>query len=119
MFEGDETTSKLRLFSPIVGFAISHGFSGGPALGELNRARAMHDYAVDAALPDIRKQIQRGDMAGAVERMTELGVPAGLQRFYIRTSLDPATRLSGRTLRDFYLYGTEEQKQRFEKALSR
>src|SRR5258707_11696598 len=98
MFEGDETTSKLRLFSPIVGFAISHGFSGGPALGELNRARAMHDYAVDAALPHIRKQIQRGDMAVAVERMTELGGPAGLPRFFNRPTPFSATLLTGPAL---------------------
>jgi hypothetical protein len=39
-----------------------------------------------------------------------------LQRFYIKTSLQPATRLGGRTLRDFYNYATEEQRARFERA---
>ncbi len=119
MLKGDETTSKLRLFGPMAGLAFSHGYPGGPAAGELYHARAMHDYAVDAALPAIRKEILNGNIDGARDWMTKLGVPPGLQRFYIRTSEDPATRLSGRTLRDFYLYGTPEQKQRFEKARSR
>jgi hypothetical protein len=48
--------------------------------------------------------------------MNELKIPGGLQQFYIRTSLNPATRLQGRTLKDFYQYATPEQRQRLENA---
>src|SRR5258707_12171597 len=119
MLKGDETTSKLRLFGPMAGLAFSHGYPGGPAAGELYHARAMHDYAVDAALPAIRKEILNGNIDGARDWMTKLGVPPGLQRFYIRTSEDPWRRLSARTLRGFYLNGTPEHKQRFVKAQER
>jgi hypothetical protein len=49
-------------------------------------------YQVSATLPDIRRQTQRGDMTGATERMRSLWIAAGLQRLYIKTTLDPATR---------------------------
>lgn len=114
--DGDPKVNVAQAFGPVAGVTFSKGAPGGPAVGELYQAHAMHNYAVDAALPDIRKQIQRGDVDGARDRMTELGIAPGLQRFYIRTSIDPATRLGGRTLRDFYLYGTPEQKQRLENA---
>jgi len=112
--EGDAKVNALQAFGPIAGVTFSKGTPGGPAIGELYHAREMHDYAVQAQLPDIRKQIQRGDVQGARDRMTELGVPAGLQRYYIRTSQNPSLRLSPKALRDFYLYGTPEQKQRME-----
>ncbi|MDO8596634.1 MAG: hypothetical protein Q7R45_08420 [Sulfuricaulis sp.] len=116
--EGDAKVNALQAFGPVGGFTFSKGAPGGPGLGEVFAAKQQHEYAVDAALPDIRKQIQRGDIAGAQARMSELGIPGGLQRFYIRTSINPATRLSGRTLRDFYLYSTAEQRQRLERAPS-
>ena len=114
--EGDAKLNMLQTFGPLAGLTFSKGAPGGPAVGELYRAREEHNFAVDLALPDIRKQVQRGDLRGAQARMTELGIPAGLQRFYIRTSLDPTTRLSGRTLRDFYQYATPEQRERLEAA---
>jgi hypothetical protein len=114
--EGDPKVNALQAFGPIAGVTFSKGAPGGPAVGEMYRAREIHQFPIDQALPDIRRQIQRGDLAGAQERMTELKIPPGLQRFYIRTSLNPSTRLSGRTLRDFYLYATPEQKARMENA---
>src|SRR5258708_38135855 len=101
MIKGDEASSKLLLFGPMAGLAFSHGYPGGPAAGELYHARAMHGYAVDAALPAIRKAILNGNIDGARDWMTKRGVPPRLQRFYIRTSEDPGTRLSGRPLRAF------------------
>lgn len=112
--EGDAKLNALQAFGPVAGLTFSKGAPGGPATGELYHARAQHDYAVQAAMPDIRKQIQTGDLEGARERMTELGIPPGLQRFYIRTTTNPATRLSPRVLRDFYRYSTPEQRERFE-----
>jgi hypothetical protein len=114
--EGDAKVNALQAFGPVVGITFSKGAPGGPAVGEMYQAKTQHQYAVDAALPDIRKQILRGDTSGAQDKMRELGIPGGLQRFYIRTTLNPATRLSGRTLRDFNQYATPEQRQRLEHA---
>jgi len=114
--DGDPKVNALSAFGPIAGVTFRRGARGGPAIGELYHARSEHDFLVQAALPDIRKQILRGDIEGANARMTELGIPPGLQRFYRRTTLNPASRLSGRTLRDFYLYSTPEQRERLERA---
>jgi hypothetical protein len=114
--QGDPTVNKLQAFGPVAGVTFSKGAPGGPAVGELYHAREMHDYAVQAQLPDIRKQFLNGDQDGARQAMTALGIPPGLQRYYSKVWANPATRLGGRTLKDFYLYGTDEQKQRLENA---
>jgi hypothetical protein len=112
--EGDKTLNELHAFGPFGGFTFSKGAPGGPAVGELYSAKEQYEFNLNAALPDIRKQILRGDVQGAVERMTQIGVPPGLQRFYIRTTINPATRLSGKALRDFYNYATPEERARME-----
>lgn len=117
--DGDQTVNALRLAGPLLGVTFSKGAPGGPAVGEMYAAKSQHQFALDAALPDIRKQIQRGDVDGAIGRMTELDVPQGLQRYYIKTTLNPALRMSPRAVRDFYLHATDEQKQRFERARQR
>jgi hypothetical protein len=76
--------------------------------------RQQHDYQVQSQLQDIQRQFLRGDAVSARQRMTGLGIPAGLQRYYLRVWLNPATRLSPRALRDFYLYATPEQRRRME-----
>lgn len=115
--DGDPNVNAAQAFGPFAGVTFSRGARGGPAFGWLYQARTQHQYQVDTALPDIRRQILRGDERGARDRMTELGIAPGLQKYYIRTTINPATRLNGRTLRDFYLYGTDEQKQRMERVL--
>ena len=112
--EGDAKVNALQAFGPLVGFTFSKGAPGGPAAGELYAAKRQHDFRVAQALPDIRKQIQRGDLEGAYQAMNDLQIPAGLQRFYVRTTLNPAMRLRGRTLRDFYNSATPDQIRRFE-----
>jgi hypothetical protein len=114
--ENDAKIAALQAFGPISGVTFSKGAPGGPAVGELYSGREKHDYEVYAAMPDIRKQIQHGDVMSARAAMQGLGIPKGLQDFYVRTTLNPATRLGGRTLRDFYLYSTPEQRQRLENA---
>ena len=114
--EGDAKVNALQAFGPFAGVTFSKGAPGGPAVGEMYASRAQHEFRVNQALPDIRKMIQRGDIDGAIGRMTELDVPQGLQRFYIKTTLNPATRMSPRAVRDFYLHATPEQRERFERA---
>ena len=114
--QGDAKVNAAQAFGPVGGITFAKGAPGGEAVGELYNARTEHNYAVDAELPDIRRQLQRGDEQGARDRMTQLGIPRGLQNFYVRTSQNPATRLSPRTLRDFYNYASPEQKARMENA---
>ena len=114
--EGDAKVNALQALGPFAGVTFSKGAPGGPAVGEMYAAKSEHQFAVDQALPDIRKQIKRGDVASAEQRMTELGIPAGLQRYYIKTTLNPALRMSPRSTRDFDLYATPEQKQRLNRA---
>jgi hypothetical protein len=114
--QGDPKVNAAQAFGPVASVTFAKGAPGGEAVGELYHARTEHNYAVDAELPDIRRQIQRGDEQGARDRMIQLGIPRGLQNFYVRTSQNPATRLSPRTLRDFYQYATPEQKARMENA---
>jgi hypothetical protein len=114
--DGDKKVNTMKLLGPLVGTNVSSGAPGGPAAGELYDSRTRHQYEIDAQLPDIRKQILRGDIEGARDRMAAIGIPGGLARFYLKTTLDPATRLSGRTLKDFYRYATPEQKLRLENA---
>lgn len=117
--EGDSKVNAFQAFGPLAGVTFSKGAPGGPAVGEMYYAKSQHQFAVDQALPDIRKQIKRGDIDGAIGRMTELDIPQPLQRYYIKTTLNPALRMSPRAVRDFYLHATDEQKQRFERARQR
>lgn len=112
--EGDKKVNVLQAFGPLAGTTFSRGAPGGPAVGEMYNARSRHDIALQMALPDIRRQIQNGQVEDAQRKMNELGVPLGLQKFYIRTTQNPATRLGGRALKDFYYFATPEQKQRME-----
>jgi hypothetical protein len=114
--EGDKNVNTAQALGPFAGVTFAKGAPGGPAVGEMYHAKTQHQFAIDQALPDIRKQIQRGDITGASERMSALNIPPGLQKFYIKTSQFPETRLGGRTLRDFYLYATPEQRERLERA---
>lgn len=114
--EGDKLVNMAQAFGPFFGVTFSKGAPGGPAVGEMYDARSRHEFAVNQALPDIRKQIRRGDVDGAISAMTELDIPQGLQRWYIKTTLNPALRMSPRAVRDFYLHATDEQKQRFNRA---
>jgi hypothetical protein len=114
--EGDAKVNALQALGPFAGVTFSKGAPGGPAVGEMYASKTQHEFAVNQALPDIRRQILRGDIAGAQDRMMDLDIPVGLQRFYIKTTLNPATRMSPRATRDFYLHATPEQRQRFDRA---
>jgi hypothetical protein len=113
--EGDSKISAFQLLGPLAGVTFSKGAPGGPAVGEMYAAREAHEFAVNQALPDIRRQIQRGDIAGATRQMNILGIQPGLQRFYIRTTMNPAMRLSPRSLKDFYQYATPGQQLRMDR----
>jgi hypothetical protein len=114
--QGDRTLALAQTFGPIAGVTFSKGAPGGPAAGELFRAQEQHRFDVSEAMPDIRKMIQNGDQAGARAQMRDLGIPPGLQNFYVRTTLNPAARFSPRAIQQFNQYATPEQRARFQRA---
>ncbi|WP_316176269.1 hypothetical protein [Bradyrhizobium sp. SZCCHNRI1073] len=117
--EGDKTVNALQLAGPLMGVTFSRGAPGGPAVGEMYDAKSRREFAISKAMPDLRRQIQRGDVPGAQQVMQQLGMDASYQRWVIKTSLDPRLRLSARSIRDLYNSGTEDQKARFGRALER
>src|SRR4029077_9771920 len=106
-------------FGPLAGVTFSKGAPGGPAVGEMYHEKSQFELRVQMAMPDIRKQVQRGDVAGAQQAMTALGMNGAYQRWVIRTAQNPATRLSDRALRDFYFRSTPEQRARMERVQPR
>jgi hypothetical protein len=117
--DGDKNVNLLQLALPLAGVTLSRGAPGGPAVGEMYDAKSRREFAIAKAMPDLRRQIQRGDVAGAQQAMGQLGMDPSYQRWVVRTSLDPRLRLSPRSIRDFYNSATEEQKSRFERAQGR
>ncbi len=112
--DGNKTINTTRLVGPALGFTTSQGAPGGPQRGEQMEAKEDFEARFSLAWPDIKKQIQRGDLQGAEQAMTAIGVPKAMQRGLNRSALDPASSLRGRTLLDFYQYGRPEQIRRFE-----
>lgn len=109
----DRDVALMQTVMPLFGVTVSKGAPGGPAAGELFRARDEHDFKVAERMPRIRQMIRRGDIEEARGEMTELGISPGLQSYYIRSTRNPAVRLSGRRLRDFMRYATPEAKEQF------
>jgi hypothetical protein len=103
--DGDPTYNALSIGLPLVGITTRKGAPGGQAAGELYHAQDIHRYQVETAMPAIRLQIQRGDIEGARAAMTDLGISPSLQRFYIKTTQNPALRVSPHALRDFFRPG--------------
>jgi hypothetical protein len=114
--EGDAKVNAMQALGPFAGVTFAKGAPGGPAVGEMYANKSRVEFQINQAMPDIRRQIQRGDIPGAQQRMTELGMDAGYQRWAIKTTLNPATRIGPKALRDFYRTATPEQRARFERA---
>lgn len=110
--EGDKTVNELQLAGPLAGITFRKGAPGGPAVGEMYHNKSAFEFRVQQAMPDIRKQIQRGDIAGAEQAMTDIGMDAAYSRWVLKTTLNPATRLGSKALRDFYRTATPEQRDR-------
>jgi len=117
--EGDRHVNALRFVAPVVGFTVSKGAPGGMARGEQMSAKQDFDARFSVAWPDIRKKIQAGNVDEAIQDMNALRVPEKMQHGLIRNAQNPSGALRGRTLRDFYQYGTPEQIERFEGARER
>lgn len=108
----DRKTAALGAIGPAFGLTISRGAPGGPAMADIYQVKDEQQFRFEEARADIVRQIKTGDIAGARAKMTELGVSPGLQKYYIRTAINPGARLSKRALQDFLLSATPEQKSR-------
>lgn len=110
--QGDSKVNALQAFGPFAGVTFSKGAPGGPAVGEMYHNKSAFEFRVQQAMPDIRRQIQRGDVPGAQQAMQGLGMDGSYQRWVIKTTQNPATRLSAKGLGDFYRTATPEQRDR-------
>jgi ppGpp synthetase/RelA/SpoT-type nucleotidyltranferase len=110
--DGDKTVNELQLAGPLAGVTFRKGAPGGEAVGEMYHNKSAFEFRVQQAMPDIRKQILRGDQAGAQQKMTDLGLDASYSRWVLKTTLNPATRLGAKAMRDFYRTATPEQRDR-------
>jgi hypothetical protein len=102
-----------KVLGPLTGVTFSKGAPGGPAVGELFAARERHDYEVQQAMPELRELIKNGNEREARDRMKALGIPSGLANYYVRTTLHPEQRLTGRAAEDFKKFGTPEEQAEF------
>ncbi len=117
--EGDKFVNMAQAFGPFAGVTFSKGAPGGPDVGEMYANKSRVEFAQAQALPDIRKQIQRGDIAGAQQAMTAVGMDASYQGWIIKTTMNPRLRLSARGVRDFYRTASPEAIARFDRAKGR
>jgi N12 class adenine-specific DNA methylase/tRNA1(Val) A37 N6-methylase TrmN6 len=107
---GEEPLEVGQMAGPLLGMMFSHGAPGGPAVGELYQAKQRHEFEVQQQMPDVRKMIQGGNSAGAIDTMTKLGMSPGYQRWVIMTTLNPGARLSKHQLDDFARYASPDEK---------
>jgi hypothetical protein len=114
--EGDPTVNKLRVFAPMFGFTASEGAPGGMARGEQLAAKSQFETRFNLAWPDIKRQILRGDMTGARDAMSGIGVPPWMQTGLINNANNPAAAVHGKVLQEFLQYATPTQRRRFENA---
>jgi hypothetical protein len=116
--EGDRATNIAKAVGPLAGITVSQGAPGGKAVGELYAAQGEHFARVREAMPDINRMIQHDDLAGALAKMSELGLDRGQMRSTIAHAVNPASRLSKGKLRDAELYMTPEQQGRMSRAIA-
>lgn len=102
----------MKVVGMLSGFMVSQGAQGGPAMGELMRAKLENKYQVDQALPDIKKAIKEGRMDEATTKMQELKIAPGLQKFFIQTTLNPGAGVARRAMKELMAGMPEEQRNR-------
>ena len=110
----DKRAAWMQAVAPITGITISHGYPGGPGLGEMNAAMDEQQFNQDQARPEITKMIKAGDLAGARQEMTSLGVAPYRQNSIIRVTINPGLRMNAKQLRDFMRVATPEEQARFQ-----
>lgn len=98
----EKTINVAKVVGPLMGFSISQGAPGGPAMGEKFKYDEEHDFQVQQIMPEVHDRIKNGDTDGAIEEMTKANIPPGLQRYYIQTTIDPRSRTARKGFAQFY-----------------
>lgn len=63
--EGDTKLNVMQALGPVAGVTFSRGHPAGPASGEIAAQQERQKTARSMEMPDIRRQIERGDLVGA------------------------------------------------------
>lgn len=116
---GDKRTNMAKLLLPLAGFTVSKGAPGGEAVGQMYASKDEHEFKISEAMPDIRKKIVDGDIKGATDAMTKLGMDRAYQRFIVRTTQNPGARLSKKQIREFMGFATDAEKAQMQRFLDR
>ncbi len=111
-----KTIDSLQAAGPLAGLTFSKGAPGGEAVGELYHAKDKHQFDVDEAMPDIRDAIRSGKEDEARAKMDDLGLSKSYQKWIVRTTRDPALRLSPKQLKEFYEYAGPDEIARMQRA---
>lgn len=112
---GNQKVELAQAAGPLAGATFSKGAPGGPAVGQLYRARDEFEMRVRESMPAIRRQIADGDVAGARLAMVKLGISKGLQDFYVRTTLHPQARLTPTQMRQFMQYASPDERENMQR----
>lgn len=121
LFNGNSKDTALNvahLAGDLTGFTISPGFPGGEAASTLAHVKDKQEFKVQEAMPAVREKIKAGDVRGAVQDMTAMGVPIKLQEYYVKTTINPQARLSASQLQKFMLSASPEEKARMMREIS-
>jgi GGDEF domain-containing protein len=112
--KGDATLNAARVLSPLAGVTFSKGAPGGPAVGEMYQAKSQQEYRVQQAMPDIRAKIQSGNVRAASQDMTALGIDPKYQEWIVKTTLNPALRLSPHGIQELMRTSTPDARARMQ-----
>jgi hypothetical protein len=112
---GERSAEIAQILGPLaLGATFSKGAPGGPMMGEMYRAKDEFWFRFHEAMPGIRRDIQDHakdrNFSGAVKDMAAIGVPPGLMKYEIETTLNPKARFTGKQMRDFMQYASPEMK---------
>ena len=88
--------AALGVALPAAGITLSHGAPGGPEAGFYYRGKDEQQFQIGEQMPEIRSLVAAGRTAEAEKRMEALGMDKSYQRWVIRTSEHPETRVSPR-----------------------
>ena len=86
------STDAAKLALRTVGVTVRRGYPGGPAAGAAHDIRAEHEQAIQTALPNIHRQYDSGDRAGAAQALAKLGMTPRERVYLLRSWATPASR---------------------------
>lgn len=114
---GSVLADSMRTFGPLAGITVSKGYPGGPAVGEQNAVIQAYNNAVEAARPDIKNFIERGQYDDAIKMMEDLNMPKGDIKHTLKMYEVPDSRINKSSQRKFEQNATPEQQERFDRAM--